>query len=493
MRDFRKTEPEPLGANPIDNADILLVGRYGTDDMGQIWGPINKFQYTLDAQSTSIDVLHKISPEIVPKEHRDELVKKASLKYINPQRIRQLEEETGHDVIAINTAWEEQVSPEAAAHINKLKTSADSTVPALAIQLQKSMEVYTDSIENLRDITLEMAMSDPWFSTPHINQTHGYDALPSVAGRAFVFYAECLQSGIYLLKYFHDNSTVGKWGDVNGEHQSATSSDVDGIKLQEEYCKKLGIGHMIAPAQIPAREFNTDIVYAVVRTKETVANLARYVRKGRNQDCGVFKLRKKTREGSSGMPHKTEYGGNPTSEEQAGSSSHCGKGNLMTSVSSIQFDYGRDLEDSASNRVMFEELFKFADHTARRMANTIYNLELVPERCIERFDRTYGISTSQNLMNYLTDHRKNNKPMTRKNAHKLAFELAHKAYNEKIEYKDVCLQDKRINSRFDEETIIRITDPFQYTGESQRQIEMVFNKYHGKKAFEKKPQTRKVI
>jgi len=31
--------------------------------------------------------------------------------------------------------------------------------------------------------------------------------------------------------------------------------------------------------------------------------------------------------------------------------------------------------------------------------------ELDEERCLERFDRTYGVLTSQQVMTYLTDHR----------------------------------------------------------------------------------------
>ncbi|UCG95655.1 MAG: hypothetical protein JSV92_01235, partial [archaeon] len=458
---------------------------YGTDDSCDIVGAEKTFEYVLRAQVASVEVLYETAPDIVPKNHRDELVEKADLKYINPDRIREIEEKTKHDVIAINTVWEEQVSPEAAAHINKTRTSADSTSTAWALQAKEYIEAYTDSLENLRDIILEKATLDEWFKTPHMDKTHGYDALPTVAGRPLVNYAERLQYDIDLLEYFYETSLVGKWGDATGCHHSAKSYGLDGIKLQENYCKKLGIGHMIAPAQIPGREFNTRIVFGINLSQETIADLAQYILDGRDQDCGIFKVPKK-REGSTAMPHKNEMGGNPIKEEQAVSSSHSSKGDLTTSEASIRMKHARDLVDSSSNRITFEKLFKFSDHTARRMAGAVYELILIPERCVERVKRTFGITTSQQVMNYLTDQRRTDKPLTRKNAHRLAAELATKAYNEKIEFKDVCLQDERINSRFDEKTIKEITDPFQYIGESQSQIEMVFDLCHGKKSVPSK-------
>lgn len=482
-REFDKTIPRYPGVDSVLDVENLLVKRYGTDDSCRIAGAEKNIEYILKSQATSIDILYEMG--VVPEKDRDELLRTANLEYVKPKRVRQIEADTHHDIIAINTAWEEQVYPAAGSHINKTRASADSTETQCALQSKDFIENYSLSLENLRDIILEKAVSDEWFNTPHINKTHGFDALPTVAGRPFVFYAESLQEGIDLLEYFYRNSVVGKWADATGEHHSAKSHGLDGVKNQEEYCKKLGIGCMIAPAQIVSREFHTDIVYGITRTQGTIANLAQYILDQRDQDCLTMKVPRK-RKGSSSMPHKDAMGGNPIKEEQAKSSFNSAAGNLMTSVSSIVFKYGRDLTNSASNRILFEELYKMSDHTARRIAGAVFELELMPEKCVERFERTYGTTTAENVMNHLIDQRKTSSPMGRKEAHQLAADLAKEAYDKNIQYRDICLQDKEISSRFSEEAIKEMTDTFRFTGESQRQIEMVFDLYHGKKSLPSK-------
>jgi|GEM_PF-701567 len=479
---FEETLPRPSGVDKIKDADKLLVKRYGTDDTIRIAGAEQNIEYILKTQAASIEVLYHKG--VIPKEERDVLLKTANLNYVKPDRVRQIEEQTDHDIIAVNTAWEEQVrklNEKAASHIHKFRASADATESQWALQAKDFLENYSFSLENLRDIIIEKAVSEEWFNTPHVIKTHGFDAAPSVAGRPLIFYAESIQQGIDLLEYFYKNSTVGKWGDAIGCHHSAKSGGLDGIETQEEYCRRLGIGHMIAPAQIVSREFHTDIVYGIARTQGTIANLSQYLLDERDQDCLTMKVPRK-RKGSSSLPLKDAMGGNPIKEEQAKSSFKRALGDLMTSAASIEFKYGRDLTNSASNRVLFEELYKMSDHTARRMTGAVYELILIPERCIERFDRTYGTTTSENVMNYLIDPRKTDKPLGRKEAHQLASDLAKEAYDKKIQYKDLCLGDERIKSRFDEKTIVEMTDPFKFIGESQKQIEMIFDEYHGKKS-----------
>jgi adenylosuccinate lyase len=189
--------------------NTLAAGRYGTQEMCEIFGSEKTFEYSLIVQAQAAKTLSRLYPDIVSKEDAIEIENKANLKIINPSRIRELEAKTGHDVIAINTALEEVVNDSAKTQINKGKTSADTTQPARAVQLKKALKVIIDSVENIRDITLEKSMD--WIDVPHMDVTHGYDALPTVAGRPLSHYAEMLQFDLELLKYVYKNSTIGKW------------------------------------------------------------------------------------------------------------------------------------------------------------------------------------------------------------------------------------------------------------------------------------------
>jgi len=218
----QKTEPRPLKTKGIElDPKDLAAGRYGTAEMVFIWGAERTMAYQLSVQGQAALTLSRLHPDIVPPEHAREISERANLEYVSPNRIREIEDKTGHDIIAVNTALEEKLSPEAGTHVNKFKTSADTTQPARALQLKSSLEIIASSVENLRDIVIEKAIE--WREVPHMDGTHLYDALPTVAGRPLAHYAEMLQSGLDFLGFVYEKSIKGKWGDATGNHHSAVS------------------------------------------------------------------------------------------------------------------------------------------------------------------------------------------------------------------------------------------------------------------------------
>ena len=482
-KDMTKTQPKPLKPEGIKlKSKDLAAGRYGTYEMVQIWGPEKTFEYSLKAQAQSALTLSKMYPHIVPPAHAEEIASKADLEHIDSGRIRELEEKTGHDVIAINTALEEVVSREAGAHINKAKTSADTTQPARALQLKQSLDVIADTIENLRDIIIEKSID--WIDKPHMDQSHGYDALPTVTGRPFAHYAEMLQTDLQVLKFFYDFSIRGKWADATGNHHSASALGMNGMKLQDQYCKDLKIECMTAPAQVPGLEFEADISYVLARTGETLNNIAKYIAWGRSDDVNIFiNTNPKKKKGSSAMPHKDVKNGNPVIEEQNMSARNYGIGNLVTALINCDMPYSRNLAASSNSRINFEDGFKFMDHAARRLSGIAYWLGLREDRAKERVLRSYGVVTSQQVMTYLTDYRVVKDPMTRSEAHDLMGELAADAWENKKQFIDVLLQNEAVNSRLDESMLREIADPLKYIGESKKIIRSVESMYYRKKTF----------
>ena len=100
-----ETKPKPGNIDPVRDKPYLLEGRYGTDDTIKIWGPDQTYQFSLDSQAHAVMTLSNLHPDIIPDTHAQSLYKAANLSVINPARIAEIEDKTGHDVIAINSAW----------------------------------------------------------------------------------------------------------------------------------------------------------------------------------------------------------------------------------------------------------------------------------------------------------------------------------------------------------------------------------------------------
>ena len=487
----RNTKPKARFSDKYAvNPSFLAAGRYGTEEMCKIWGPEKTFEYSLFVQAKSALILSKLYPKIVSPSEAKLICKVANLKYINPDLIREIENKTNHDIIAINTALEKTLiknfgakGKKAAAHINKAKTSADTTQPAKALQLKDSIRVIINSTENLRDILIEKAIE--WKNIPHMDCSHLYDALPTVSGRALMHYVEMLQSGLNNLKYVYQNSIIGKWGDATGNHHSAKALGIDGIKLQKELCNNLKMSFMDASAQVPGLEFEADISYALSRISETINNIARYIAWGRSDDVNIFiNANPKKKKGSSAMPHKDSKNGNPIIEEQFMSITNYLRGNLMTSLCNCEMPYARNLAASSNSRINFEDGFKYLDHGIRMMAEVIYWLEINKERSVERVNRSFSVVTSQQVMTYLTDKRRTKNPLTRAEAHDLMGKLATKAWNEKKDFFEVLKLDETVKSRLDKKTLKEITDAQKYIGESKRIIDIIFRKYYKMKTLD---------
>ncbi|MCF7866700.1 hypothetical protein K9L67_00115 [Candidatus Woesearchaeota archaeon] len=480
---MKETKPKPRfqeGYKP-DRA-YLTSGRYGTEEMIEIWGAEKTADYSLKVQGEAAITLSEVYPHIVAMEDAQIIKEKASLEHIAMERIEELEDKTGHDIIAINTALEEKLPASAAKHVNKAKTSADTTQPAKALQIKSSLEIIADSVENLRDIVIEKSIE--FKNKPYMGQSHLYDAVPTSAGRAFAHYAELLQSGLKLLKFVYDNSIIGKWADAIGDHHSAKTLGMDGIKIQEKYCEKLGIGFMDAPAQVPGLEYEADIMYSIARLSGTMENIARFIAMGRGDDANIFlNTNPKRKKGSSAMPHKDAKNGNPTTEEQTKSMNRFMTGNLVTAMMNIEMPYARDLSASSNMRIILEDSFKFMDHATRRLASTVYWIGYNDDRGKERVHRTYGVVTSPQVMAYLNDSRYTSNPMTRSEAHDLVGKLATKAWETKTQFIDVLLKNKEITSRLDENILKKITDPSEYIGESRKIIDTIKEKHYKKQTL----------
>jgi len=483
MWDGELTKPRLSFPKDVDpDPATLAAGRYGTPEMVKIWGSDKTFDYSLQVQGQAMVTLSKIRPDIISPETAGIMYDLASIKHVSPARIRELERKGAHDIIALNKAWEEVLPDFARPYVNMFRTSADTTDTAKPLQLKHSLEVVVDSAENLRDILIEKSLK--WVDVPFMDKTHLYDAMPTVAGRPLAHYIENISSGLKVIKFFYDNSLVGKWGDATGNHHAATVLGVDGLALQEEYCKDLGLKWSIAAAQVPSLEFQLDVIYSISRLTESVNNLANFIAEGRGDDMNVFINRRPQKaKGSSAMPHKDAKNGNPTAEEQFMSVRNYSVGNMVTMFMNCEMPYARNLEASSNSRINFEDGFKYLDHALRGLASIVYWIDINAKRSTERVLRSNGAVTSGQVLTYLTSSKLIANPMSRSEAHDIVGRTATYAYENDMMFHDALLMEPEVTSRIGNETLRDITDPLKYIGQSKEIVKAVAEKFYQQKTL----------
>src|SRR5665811_1989664 len=70
-----------------------------------------------------------------------EITKKADLNFVQPERVKEIEDETKHDIMAMVRSLSEQCSGEAGRYVHLGATSNDIVDTASAIQISQSLNI----------------------------------------------------------------------------------------------------------------------------------------------------------------------------------------------------------------------------------------------------------------------------------------------------------------------------------------------------------------
>src|SRR5258708_8319613 len=127
-----------------------MIYRYTRPEMGRIWSDGNKFAQWLQVELAASEALAELGE--VPPEAARLLRRHAGF---DVDRIRQIEDEVKHDVIAFTTSVAETMA--AAGHAEASRwfhfglTSNDVVDTAQALQLKQAAAILVDRIERLRE------------------------------------------------------------------------------------------------------------------------------------------------------------------------------------------------------------------------------------------------------------------------------------------------------------------------------------------------------
>src|SRR5258705_5361843 len=126
-----------------------MITRYTRPEMGRIWSDQNKFAQWLEVELAASEALAELGE--VPPDAARLLRRHAGF---DPDRIRQIEDEVKHDVIAFTTSVAESMA--AAGHAEASRwfhyglTSNDVVDTAQALQLKQASAILLDGLGALR-------------------------------------------------------------------------------------------------------------------------------------------------------------------------------------------------------------------------------------------------------------------------------------------------------------------------------------------------------
>src|SRR5215203_4908561 len=217
------------------------------------------------------------------------------------QRIKEIEKETNHDVIAFVTAVSETVAEKGAAdvarHFHFGLTSSDVLDTAGALQLKEALGLIREEAESLAILLCEMALAHR--GTVMVGRTHGVHAEPTTLGHKLAVWAFEMERNLERLDHAEEVASVGKISGAVG-----TYANVD-PKVEVLTCEELGLKPAPASTQVVQRDRHAEVLSALAILGSTLEKVALEIRGAQRTE--VRELAEpfgRGQKGSSAMPHK---------------------------------------------------------------------------------------------------------------------------------------------------------------------------------------------
>jgi adenylosuccinate lyase len=452
---YRLRRRTSLPILPID------TGRYGSPEMLKIFDEENRLQKMLDVEAALAWAHGQLGN--ISKTDAQKIVDKASTKYVMLSRVKEIENEIRHDVMALVRALAE-VCGSSGEYVHLGATSSDMLDTATALQLKEAVNLIEERLNELESVLLSRAEKHKM--SIMMGRSHGQHALPTTFGFKAAVWTREVSRHIQRLRDCKERLLAGK---MSGAVGTQAGLGPKALEIQELVMERLGISASDISTQIVQRDRYAELTCILAILASTLDNIASEIRElQRPEIAEAFEaFEQKKQVGSSTMPHKR----NPMISERI-----CGLAKILRSLVSPALEnvptwHERDLTQSSCERFVIPEECILIDYILILMIRVLKGLEVDEQKMWENIEITQGRMMSEAVMLALAK-----KGLGRQKAHELTRQLAIKSHNEQRPFKQVLAENSTAKKLLSPEEIEQIMDPRNYLGTAPRQIELVIEK-----------------
>ncbi len=418
-----------------------MIERYTLPAIGDIWSEENKLRNWLKIEIAACEgwaALGQIPAEAVQtiKERAD----------FNVERVKEIEASVRHDVIAFTTNVAEYVGDDSK-YIHLGLTSSDILDTGLALQMRDSADLILQKMVELQTIIADKAKTYKY--TLCIGRTHGVHAEPTTFGLKMALWYTEMDRNIERLK---QAQKVIAYGAISGPVGNFAHLDP---RVEEHVCQSLGLKACPVSTQIIQRDRHAQFMTTLAVIGSSLEKMATEIRNLQRTDLlEVEEPFQKGQKGSSAMPHKR----NPMMSERVAGLSRVLRGNAMAALEEVALWHERDLTHSSVERIIIPDSCILLYYMLEKFTGVIKGLVVYPENMAENINKTRGLIFSGQLLLELIG-----KGVLREEAYRMAQTNAMKSWGEKLDFKELVLNDKEIGQYLNPDDIDRVFDRGIYT------------------------------
>ena len=425
-----------------------MIERYSREEMIAIWTEQAQFDAWLDVELAACWAWSQIG--VIPQKDVDTLYQKASFSL---ERIKEIEAQTRHDVVAFTRAVSETLGDEKK-WVHYGLTSTDVVDTAWGVRLKKANQILRNDLHRMINVLQNKALDYKY--TMMMGRTHGIHAEPTTFGlKCALWYAEMQRN----LERFEQAADAVEFGKLSGS--VGTFANIP-PKVETHTCEKLGLKPAPISTQTLQRDRHAHYLSTLALIGSSLEKIAVEVRHlQRSEVREVEEAFSKGQKGSSSMPHKR----NPISSENITGCARVLRGYMLTAFENIPLWHERDISHSSAERIILPDATILLDYMLHRFANVMENLVVFEDNMESNIWKTHGLVFSQRVLNKLIDQ-----GMVREQAYDAVQPLAMRAWQEQIPFKPLVQEAPFISHQLSSEVIAELFDLAHHS----KQVEQIF-------------------
>jgi adenylosuccinate lyase len=430
--------------------------RYNTEEMKKVWDTDNKLQKMLEVEAALAQAEAEIN--IIPKKAADEIKSKASIKYVKPDRVSEIEMQTHHDIASIVKALAEVCEGDAGEYVHFGATSNDIIDTSQSMLFRDTLEIIRGRVVELTQVILKLAEENK--ETVCIGRTHGQHALPTTYGMKFAIWADELHRQIERLDECRERICVGM---LTGAVGTTAALGKVGMVVHHKVSEILGLKPVLISSQIVQRDVHAEFIMCLANLASTLEKMALEIRNLQRTEIGEVgeKFDPKKQVGSSTMPHKR----NPITGERICGISRVIRAYVAPALQNNPLWHERDLTNSSCERIILPESSMLTDYVLTISIKLFKNLVFNPENIERNLNATHGLIMAERFMAELT-----RKGAGKQTAYALVRDCSQEAYAQNVGLKEIVSSNPDIRNYLTEGEIEELMDPHTYLGSA---VEMV--------------------
>ena len=369
------------GAEQFGKRSGIMIERYTYPEMGRIWTDENEFQTMLDIEIAACEAMAKLGQ--IPADAVPVIKEKAKF---SVERIREIEKETRHDILAFLQAVAENVG-DPAKYIHMGLTSSDVKDTALGVMMKQAADIIIEDLVKFRDVLKRRAAEHKY--TAMIGRTHGIHAEPLTLGLKFVLWLDETERNIERMKRARDAVAIGKLSGAVG-----TYANIDPY-IETHVCQQMGIKAAKLATQVIQRDRHAEFMTTLAIVAGSLDKFATEIRNLQRTDIReAEEYFHPGQKGSSAMPHKR----NPITCERVSGLARVVRGNAMAALEDMPLWHERDISHSSVERVILPDSTILVDYMLKIFTDIIDRLLVYPDAMKANIEKTGGLIFSQRVL-----------------------------------------------------------------------------------------------